>query len=95
MNKECNNHPKNFDSYTPEEFAKKFVKTNYFYQEQAFKEMIKEYKKEFKGDKKANKIQLANGLEKVIKSISSQILEGFEEIGKACKKYMKNPYNNI
>jgi hypothetical protein len=92
MNSECENYPENFDGYTPKEFAKKFVGTNYYYQEEVFKEMIEEYKKEHEGDIKKERKNLAKGLDRVIRGLKCGVLPGFERIGKACKNYMKNPF---
>ena len=65
---ECDKHPINLRGLSPEEFAEEFGDTDYFYQEACFKELIKVYKKQSKGDEKINRIKLSRNLKDLSKS---------------------------
>jgi hypothetical protein len=100
LNKEyCKKHPESFNDYSPEEFADKFVNTNFFYQEKVFKELAKRYRKESEGDynRKSlkdplkNRTQLASSLERVSKTFEKDVLNAFNGVVNSCKNYMKNP----
>ncbi len=95
MKDDCSKHPENFNGLTPSEFAQGFVKTNYFYQRECFKEIVKEYNREYDGDKKRGRVQLSSGLEKISEAIKGSVMEAINDICNACKKYMKNPYKDI
>jgi hypothetical protein len=92
MSNECDKHPDNFDGYTPKKFAKKFVKTNYFFQKEVYKLLSEEYRKEAEADKKRGRMQLKSGLEELSKSFEGPVLKAIQKVCKACKKYMKNPF---
>ena len=92
MSKECDKHPDNFDGYSPKKFVEKFVKTNYFFQKEVFKLMPPEYLKEAKGDRKRRKNQLASGLEALAKAFENHVLPSIGIVCKACKKYLRDPY---
>ena len=94
INKECSRHPENFRGLSPEEFAKEFVHTNYFYQRECFKEIIKEYDKEKTGDKRLGKKQLSSGLEELSKTFKGPVSDAIDKVCKACKKYLKNPFSH-
>lgn len=89
---ECSKHPENLRGLSPEEFAKEFVHTNYFYQRECFKEMIKEYNREETGDKKLGREQLSSGLEELSAAFKGPVSRAIDKICKACRKYLKNPY---
>lgn len=91
---ECSKHPENFRGLTPEEFAKEFVHTNYFYQRECFKEMIKEYDKEIEGDKKNKRVQLYSGLEELSAAFKGPVGEAINKVCNACRKYLKNPFSS-
>jgi len=96
-----NKHLINLEGYSPRKFAEKFVKTNYFYQREVIKKLIKEYQKEAEGDKnrpsKKNssnmRIQLVSGLESLIESLKGPVMGALNKVYKACSNYMKNPYH--
>jgi len=100
MSNECNEHPENFDGYSPQEFTEKFVKTNYFFQKEVYRLLPLEYLKEAEGDKnrtslknpKEKRKQLASGLEKLAKIFEIHVSEAIKGICNSCKKYLKNPY---
>lgn len=99
---EKDKHPLSFDNYSPKEFAKIFTDTNYFYQNECFKEIAQAYKKQAIGDRNRNslkdeikkKVQLSNALEKIVNTFNYQILEDFNKVLIACKNYLPNPYKN-
>lgn len=91
---ECSKHPENLRGLNPEEFAKEFVHTNYFYQRECFKEMIKEYKKEEAGDRNLGRKQLYSGLEELSAVFNVPVSEAINKVCRACRKYLKNPYKN-
>ena len=94
MEDECSKHPENFKGLAPKEFAKEFGYTNYFYQKECFKELAEEYKNQSKGDYKLGREKLSSGLEKLSKAIKGPIRKAIEEVCYACRKYLKNPFNN-
>jgi len=75
------------------EFAKEFVYTNYFYQRECFKEIIKEYEKEIEGDKKIGRVQLYSGLEELYATFKGPIMKAMNKVCKACEKYLVNPFS--
>jgi hypothetical protein len=102
MKENCKKHPNNFKRYLPEEFADRFVKTNYFYQQKVFEELSKRYRRESEGDyerdslKNSNKkrVQLASSLEETSRNIEKYVLPSMNKVCNACKDYMKNPFIN-
>jgi hypothetical protein len=92
MGNECNKHPENFNGYSPREFVEKFVKTNYFFQKEVFNLLPSEYLKEAESDKKRGRMQLVSGLEELAGIFEFSVLNAITKVCKACKKYMKNPY---
>jgi hypothetical protein len=91
---ECSNYPENLKGLSPEEFAKEFVGTNYFYQRECFKEIIKEYDKEYEGDKKLGREQLYSGLEELSVAFKGPVSKAINKVCKACRKYLKNPFSS-
>jgi hypothetical protein len=91
---ECSKHPENLRGLSPEEFAKEFVHTNYFYQKECFKEMIKEYNKEIEGDKKIGRVQLYSGLEKLSEAFKGPVSDAINKVCNACRKYLVNPFSS-
>lgn len=91
---ECLKYPENLKGLSPKEFAKEFVGTNYFYQRECFKEIIKEYKREEAGDKKLKRKQLSSGLEELSAAFTGPVSEAMDKICKACEKYLINPFSS-
>lgn len=91
---ECSKHPENLRGLSPEEFAKEFVHTNYFYQRECFKEIIKEYNREYEGDKKRRRVQLSSGLEELSAAFKGPVREAINKICNACRKYLANPFSS-
>ena len=95
-------HPERFDDYSPKEFVDKFVKTNYFYQQEVFKELVLRYLKESEGDAKRPSLkdktkkrsQLASGLESLAEVFREKVVPVMRDrVLKPCKKYLPNPYS--
>ena len=101
LEKECNKHPENFRDLTPEEFAREFGNTNYFYQEKCYEELQKEYKRQSEGDakrqslknKSEKRIQLSSGLEN-LSTAFYLVVKSMKQICNSCKNYLKNPFEN-
>ncbi len=91
---ECSKHPEDLMGLNPKEFANKFVKTNYFYQKACFKELIKEYEEEIKGDKERGRIQLYSGLEELVSVFKGPVNEAINKVCKSCKKYLKDNFSS-
>lgn len=91
---ECSKYPENMRGLNPEEFAKEFVGTNYFYQRECFKEMIKEYKREETGDRKLGRKQLYSGLEELSVALKGPVSGAMDKVCKACRKYLRNPFSS-
>ena len=93
-------HPVDFDGYSPEEFAYKFVNTNYYYQEKVFDALADRYSLEAEGDKnrpskknpEEGRMQLASGLEQVAGLFRGPVRGAMGRICRACSKYLENPY---
>lgn len=90
---ECSKHPSNLRGLTPKKFAEEFVKTNYFYQKECFKEIAEEYKRELERDIKKGRTQLAKGLEDLTLTLENPINDAMQKICNACKKYLENPFS--
>lgn len=90
---ECLKHPENLRGLSPEEFAKEFVHTNYFYQRECFKEIIKEYKREEAGDRKLGRKQLYSGLEELSAAFKGPVSDAINKVCKACRRYLNNPFS--
>lgn len=91
---ECDKHPVNLKGLNPKEFAKEFGNTNYFYQQECFKELSEEYKRQSKGDKEKGRNKLFSGLENLSASVYL-VIKSIENVCDICKKYMKNPYKKL
>lgn len=92
-------HPNDFRGLNPKEFAKEFGNTNYFYQKECFNELLEEYKKQSIEDKERpslkyrdkKRVQLSSSLENLSTSFYL-VVKSMEKVCKACKNYMKNPF---
>lgn len=91
LEKECE-HPVNFRGLNPEDFAREFGNTNYFYQEKCFEELGKEYKRQSQGDRERGRAQLSSGLEN-LSTAFYLVVKSINKVCDVCKKYMKNPFN--
>jgi hypothetical protein len=91
---ECSKYPENLRGLSPEEFSKEFVSTNYFYQRECFKEIIKEYNREVEGDRKRGRIQLFSGLEELSAAFKGPVSNAMNKVCKACRNYLINPFSS-
>lgn len=83
-----------FRSLSPEEFAKEFGNTNYFYQKRCFEKLVEEYVNQSNSGKKQNRPELSSSLENASTALYL-VVKSLGKVCDACRSYIKNHFKNM